>query len=200
MPAQAWFCDFFPYYYVHIVFVVQKASLQLLSLLHPSEYTGMTNSETRFGIHILFFSVPSLRKRWFRSRSTRSSRRRRGNPQLSPRESFSQTCGVAPRSRPRCEGRTANPKTPNGCAQPPPRSDAQLPPRSGTTGATSILESGCACGVGLGPTAPAPTTVRASRPGCPGDGDNRLAPSTQEKSRPHKGKIPNSCIDEWYAK
>jgi hypothetical protein len=94
----------------------------------------MTNSETRFGIHILFFSVPSLRKRWFRSRSTRSSRRRRGNPQLSPREGFSQTCGVAPRSRPRCEGRTANPKTPNGCAQPPPRSDAQLPPRSGTTG------------------------------------------------------------------
>ena len=63
MPSYAWYCA----HTYRLVFV-----LQLLSLLHPSEYTGMANSETYFGIHIPFVSepfLPSPRKRWFRSRS-----------------------------------------------------------------------------------------------------------------------------------
>ena len=63
MPSYAWYCD----YTYRLVFV-----LQLLSRLHPNEYTGMANSETYFGRHIPFFSepfLPSPRKRWLRSRS-----------------------------------------------------------------------------------------------------------------------------------
>ena len=117
------------------------------------------------------------------------SPQRGGNPQLSPRGGISQTCGVAPRSRRQCEGRTTNPKTPNGCAQLPPRGGCSTLARGSCAAvATSILESECARGGALAPMAPPRTTARAPGPGCPRDGEHRAAPSAQEKPRPQMGK------------
>lgn len=135
----------------------------------------MTNSETRFGIHILFFSVPSLRKRWFRSRSTRSSRRRRGIHSSRRGKALVKLVVLLPDHV--LDARAE---------QPIPRPRTAV--RSLRHGRMRSSRHGRAQRA-LGQTAPAPTTLRASRPGRPGDGDNRLAPSTQEKPRPHKGKM-----------